>query len=60
MINIRARRIRKGLGGGMRQAGVLAACALVALDKSVPRLQEDHDNAKQLAQGECLYFISSE
>ncbi|XP_071813599.1 uncharacterized protein [Apostichopus japonicus] len=47
----RARRIRKGLGGGMRQAGVLAACALVALDKSVPRLQEDHDNAKQLAQG---------
>ncbi|KAJ8037474.1 putative low-specificity L-threonine aldolase 2 [Holothuria leucospilota] len=47
----RARRIRKGLGGGMRQAGVLAACGLVALDKSIPRLHEDHENAYKLASG---------
>ncbi len=43
-----ARRVRKLLGGGMRQAGVLAAAALVALETLVPRLAEDHDNARLL------------
>lgn len=43
------RRCRKLLGGGMRQVGVLAACGLVALQTMVARLQEDHDNAKALA-----------
>lgn len=45
----RARRMRKLLGGGMRQAGVLAACGIISLEKMVDRLQEDHDNAKYLA-----------
>lgn len=45
----RARASRKAVGGGMRQAGVLAACGLVALDEMLPRLHEDHDNAKYLA-----------
>ena len=44
-----ARRARKLLGGGMRQAGVLAAAGLVALDTLVPRLAEDHANARLLA-----------
>ena len=47
----RARRIRKMLGGGMRQAGVLAACGLHALDNNIDRLAEDHANAKRLAEG---------
>jgi len=47
----RARRIRKVLGGGMRQAGVLAAAGIVALDEMVDRLAEDHDNARYLADG---------
>jgi threonine aldolase len=46
-----ARRGRKMLGGGMRQAGVLAAAGLVALDAHVERLAEDHDNALRLAEG---------
>lgn len=45
----RARNFRKGLGGGMRQAGILAAAGLVALNEMTGRLQEDHDNAKFLA-----------
>jgi threonine aldolase len=45
----RCRSIRKMLGGGMRQAGVLAAAGLVALEKGPKRLQEDHDNAQFLA-----------
>lgn len=45
----RARRMRKLLGGGMRQAGVLAACGLVALEEMVTRLPEDHASAKYLA-----------
>ena len=44
----KARRVRKLLGGGMRQAGVLAAAGLVALDTLVPRLADDHANAKLL------------
>jgi len=47
----RARRFRKMLGGGMRQAGVLAAAARHALDHHVARLAEDHDNARRLAAG---------
>lgn len=46
-----ARIYRKALGGGMRQAGVLAAAGLIALEKMPARLQEDHDNAKLLAEG---------
>jgi len=45
----RCRSIRKMLGGGMRQAGVLAAAGLIALEKGPKRLQIDHDNAKLLA-----------
>ncbi len=47
----RARRIRKMLGGGMRQAGVLAATGLIALKEMRTRLREDHEHAEQLAQG---------
>ena len=47
----RARRIRKMLGGGMRQAGVLAAAGLYALEHNVERLAEDHANAARLADG---------
>jgi threonine aldolase len=46
-----ARRARKLLGGGMRQAGVLAAAGLVALDEMIDRLAEDHANACLLAEG---------
>jgi threonine aldolase len=46
----RARRVRKLFGGGMRQAGVLAAAALYALEHHVERLAEDHRNARVLAQ----------
>jgi len=45
-----ARRARKMLGGGMRQAGVIAAAALVALHEMVDRLAEDHQNARLLAE----------
>lgn len=45
-----ARRARKVLGGGMRQAGVLAAAGLVALTEMVDRLAEDHANARKLAE----------
>jgi threonine aldolase len=46
----RARRVRKMIGGGMRQAGVLAAAGLVSLERMVDRLAEDHVNAATLAQ----------
>lgn len=46
-----ARRLRKMLGGGMRQAGVLAACGLYALEHNVARLADDHQRARQLAEG---------
>jgi threonine aldolase len=45
----RCRPIRKMLGGGMRQAGVLAAAGLIALEHGPTRLQDDHDNAQVLA-----------
>jgi threonine aldolase len=44
-----ARRVRKALGGGMRQVGVLAAAGIVALNEMVDRLVEDHNRAKRLA-----------
>ena len=47
----RAHRIRKMLGGGMRQAGVLAAAAAYALDHHIERLADDHANARALAEG---------
>jgi threonine aldolase len=47
----RARKFRKMLGGGMRQAGVIAAAGIVALETMVGRLAEDHANARRLAQG---------
>ena len=47
----RARRLRKMLGGGMRQAGVLAAAGLHALEHHVERLADDHANARRLAEG---------
>jgi threonine aldolase len=47
----RARKFRKMLGGGMRQAGVIAAAGIVALETMVERLAEDHANAKRLAKG---------
>lgn len=46
-----ARRWRKAVGGGMRQAGILAAAGIVALDEMVDRLAEDHENARVLAAG---------
>jgi threonine aldolase len=46
-----ARRWRKKLGGGLRQAGVVAAPGLIALEKMVDRLAEDHHHAKMLAEG---------
>jgi threonine aldolase len=47
----RARKNRKILGGGMRQAGIIAAPGIIALEKMVDRLDEDHRNAKLLAEG---------
>jgi threonine aldolase len=47
----KARRWRKVLGGGMRQAGVLAAAGIYALEHNIERLREDHDNARALAEG---------
>ena len=47
----RAHRFRKMFGGGMRQAGILAAAGMYALDHHLDRLREDHENAKRLALG---------
>ncbi|CAM9977123.1 unnamed protein product [Ectocarpus sp. 4 AP-2014] len=47
----RALRVRKALGGGMRQSGVVAAAALEGLRKHLPRIGDDHANARRLAQG---------
>jgi threonine aldolase len=47
----RARKVRKMLGGGMRQAGVIAAAGIVALETMIDRLAYDHVNAKRLAKG---------
>lgn len=47
----KARRLRKMLGGGMRQAGILAAAGIYALDHTIERLKDDHNNAQELASG---------
>jgi threonine aldolase len=47
----KARKTRKVLGGGMRQAGIIAAAGIVALEKMIDRLEEDHRNARRLAEG---------
>ncbi len=46
-----ARRIRKLLGGGMRQAGILAAAGIIAIEQMTQRLDQDHANARRLAEG---------
>jgi threonine aldolase len=48
---VEARRVRKRLGGAMRQAGIIAATELIALETMVDRLSEDHANARTLAEG---------
>jgi len=48
---VRARRVRKQLGGGMRQGGILAAAGIVALETMIVRLADDHRRAKTLAEG---------
>src|SRR5437764_13754574 len=47
----RARRVRKMVGGGMRQAGIVAAAGVMALERMVDRLAEDHTHARALAEG---------
>jgi len=47
----KARKTRKILGGGMRQAGIIAAPGIIALEKMIDRLEEDHKNARLLADG---------
>jgi len=47
----KARKNRKLLGGGMRQAGILAAAGIIALEKMIERLEEDHRNARALGEG---------
>jgi threonine aldolase len=47
----RSRKLRKVLGGGMRQAGIIAAPGIVALERMIDRLEEDHRNARRLAEG---------
>jgi threonine aldolase len=47
----KARKYRKMLGGGMRQAGIIAAPGIIAITKMVDRLADDHKNAKILAEG---------
>ena len=47
----RAVRCRKALGGGMRQAGIVAAAGKLALTEMVDRMEEDHRNAKTFARG---------
>jgi threonine aldolase len=47
----RGRYLRKQLGGGMRQVGILAACGIVSVSKMIGRLKDDHANARRLAEG---------
>ncbi len=49
-----ARRMRKTLGGGMRQTGIIAAAGIVAIEEMTTRLSEDHENARLLANGIAL------
>ena len=56
----RAKRARKMLGGAMRQAGVLAAAGVYALENNVARLREDHANAARLSAGLCAMSLPAE
>jgi len=47
----RGRYLRKQLGGGMRQSGILAACGIVSITSMIGRLKDDHNNARKLAEG---------
>ena len=59
-LELKARRMRKAFGGGMRQAGFLAAAGLYALENNIVRLKEDHHRAKQLEQTlTSLPFVKS-
>lgn len=49
--------MRKGIGGGWRQAGILAAAGLYALENNISKLIKDHENARIIAEG--LHIISS-
>ncbi len=49
----KSRRIRKRFGGGLRQAGVLAACGIISLREMIGRLEEDHANARKIAEMIC-------
>jgi threonine aldolase len=51
----KARRLRKMVGGGMRQAGIIAAAGLYALDHNIARLADDHARARRLAEGFARY-----
>jgi len=51
---VRALRLRKGIGGGWRKPGPLAAAALVAMEDAAERFQRDHQHAKAFAHG-CVY-----
>ena len=53
---LKARKVRKMLGGGMRQAGILAAAGLYALDNNIQRLADDHNNAAKIS--EALASVS--
>lgn len=55
----RARRNRKILGGAMRQAGVLAAAGIYALENNVQKLKKDHSNAEEIAQGTSFSLFES-
>ena len=55
----KARRIRKVFGGGMRQAGFLAAAGIYALKNNIGRLKQDHDNAKQISKAIAKSSIAS-
>lgn len=51
LFSFRARRLRKCLGGGMRQAGILAAAGLIGLDQVVPKFKDDHRHIRKIAEG---------
>ncbi|GAB2288237.1 hypothetical protein Dimus_022578 [Dionaea muscipula] len=55
--SLQARSIRKTLGGGMRQVGILCAAAIIALKQNVSKLQGDHEKAKRLAGSLCAYIM---
>ncbi|EEC20587.1 L-allo-threonine aldolase, putative [Ixodes scapularis] len=57
-LHCRVARVRKALGGGMRQVGILAAAGLVALKTILPRLHEDHENTQRLARGQLPSKLS--